>query len=78
MVAMMKKQEKTVKWANNGYYLTYEKNMVFIYDMKGPINKECKIELVNFRLSNSIEQIFQNINTTYILEQFQVDLNTPT
>ena len=36
---------KTVKWANNGYYLTYEKNMVFIYDMKDQLIKRVKLSL---------------------------------
>ena len=39
------KTGKTVKWANNGYYLTYEKNMVFIYDMKDQLIKSVKLSL---------------------------------
>ena len=39
------KTGKTVKWANNGYYLTYEKNMVFIYDMKDQLIKRVKLSL---------------------------------
>lgn len=39
------KTGKTVKWANNGYYLIYEKNMFFIYDMQDQLIKKVKLSL---------------------------------
>ena len=36
---------KMVKWANDQYYLTYEKNMFFIYDMQDQLIKRIKLSL---------------------------------